>query len=150
MYFDPENPIVKLCALGMEKEGLNLHEEARQAFQQAWTEAGNNFEKYIASHYVARRQKTTQEKLNWDKKSLEFALLIEGDEIKGSLPSLYLNIAKGYEDLGHLKKAEQNYVQALSFEKFLLPDGYGQLILSGIQAGLKRVTEQSTKDQNET
>lgn len=122
----------------MEKEGENLHTEAAQLFHQAWSEAGDNFEKYIAAHYVARQQKTINEKLNWDKKALDFALSIGGDEIKTSLPSLYLNIGKGYEDLKDFKSAQENYLHALSFELFLLNDGYGQLILSGIKAGLER------------
>jgi len=147
MLFDPENSIIKLCAKGIEKEGENLHSEAAQLFQQAWSEARNNFEKYIAAHYLARQQKSTKEKLDWDKVALDFALLVEDDEVKSSLPSLYLNIAKGHEDLGDVTQANENYRLALSFEKFLLNDGYGQLILSGIKAGLNRTLESISKNQ---
>lgn len=139
MLFDSQNPIIKLCAEGIEKEGLNQHQDARELYQQAWEKASNNFEKYISAHYLARQQKTIKEKLDWDIMALNFALLISSEEINGSLPSLYLNIAKGYEDLGDFQMAITHYNKGLSFEQFLLNDGYGQLILSGLKAGLKRL-----------
>ena len=36
MQFDPENPIIKLCAEGMQLEGEGKKEEAEELFLQAW------------------------------------------------------------------------------------------------------------------
>src|SRR3569833_4289988 len=100
MKFDPENKAVKLCAEGMQLEGEGRQEEAAALFNQAWAEATDDLEKYTAAHYVARHQNGPADKLLCDEKALSFALKIQDESMKGSLPSLYLNIAKGYEDLG--------------------------------------------------
>jgi rifampin ADP-ribosylating transferase len=40
-------------------------EEASKLFLQAWNEATNDFEKFIAAHYVARHQQNVPDKLKW-------------------------------------------------------------------------------------
>ena len=139
MLFDPNNPIVKLCAHGMELEGEAKPEEAAKVFQQAWDESTNNQEKFAAAHYIARHQNSVADKLKWDETALSLALEIEDEQIKGAYPSLYLNIAKCYEDLKDFAKAKQNYELALSHTAFLLDDGYGDMIKAGIANGLARV-----------
>ena len=62
----------------------------------------NHFEKFISAHYVARHQENIQDKLKWDETALNLALKINDKNIKGALPSLYLNIAKCHEDLKDL------------------------------------------------
>ena len=62
-----------------------------------------------------------QDKLKWDETALQLALKINDDTIKGAYPSLYLNIAKCYEDLNDFENARKNYQLALSFTN-LLPD----------------------------
>lgn len=139
MQFDPENKIVKLCAEGMSREGEGKAAEACKLFYQAWDEATNDFEKFIAAHYIARHQKSIENKLNWDKKALQLALKINEDGVKATFPSLYLNIAKCYEDLNDIENAKQNYQTALSFTGELPANGYGDMIKAGIESGLKRV-----------
>lgn len=139
MQFDPNNNVVKLCAQGMSFEGEGKKEEAYEMFLQAWNEATTDFEKFTAAHYVARHQRSIADKLYWDKTALDLALKIDDKEIKGSYPSLYLNIAKCYEDLGNNREAENNYQLALSFAGDLPDDGYGKMIKSGIVSGLERV-----------
>lgn len=139
MQFDPNNNIIKLCAEGMSLEGEGKKEAALQLFQQAWAEASNDFEKFTAAHYVARHQKSVADKLDWDQKSLDHALKINDESMKGTYPSLYLNIGKGYEDLNDFESARENYALALSFTAFLPEDGYGQLIKGGILNGIERV-----------
>jgi len=143
MQFDPENKIVKLCALGMEQEGLNKNEEATATFEQAWQEAENDLEKFIAAHYFARHQKTISDKLKWDETALHHALKVKSIDITGGLPSLYLNIAKCHEDLNDLKKAELFYTEAKQFAELLPDDGYGKLLRSGIDKGLERISEKN-------
>lgn len=139
MLFDPENNIVKLCAQGMTKEGEGNNEEALLLFEKAWKKAGNDQERFIAAHYVARYQNEVASKLKWDQLALDFALKIEDANIKAYYPSLYLNIAKCYEDLGDRGLAKRNYELADGFAQFLPDDGYGKMIRSGIASGMERI-----------
>jgi tetratricopeptide (TPR) repeat protein len=115
MEFNPTNNVVKLSLQGMDMEEKGNPEEASRLFLQAWNEATNDLEKFIAAHYVARYQENVSGKLKWLETALQFALKINNDSVKSAFPSLYLNIAKCYEDLGDLDKAEKNYELASSF-----------------------------------
>ena len=85
MEFDPNNNIVKLCLQGMGMEEKGQAEEASRLFLQAWNEATNDFEKFLAAYYVARRQKDSRDKLNWLETALQFALKINDDAVKNHL-----------------------------------------------------------------
>ncbi|HTN16307.1 MAG TPA: hypothetical protein VL092_01405, partial [Chitinophagaceae bacterium] len=111
-------------------------------FRQAWYLAANPLEQFIAAHYLARQQDSTAGKLEWDILALDYARKAGEDNVKAAFPSLYLNIAKGYEDLGAMQQALEHYQLALSFGSFLADDGYGNMVLSGIRAGLERVQTQ--------
>ncbi|RXM38950.1 NAD(+)--rifampin ADP-ribosyltransferase [Chryseobacterium sp. CH21] len=108
MEFSPFNPVIKLCLQGMSFEDKGMPEEAAQLFLQAWEEASDNHEKFLAAHYAARHQKTLSDRLKWLETSLEFALKINDDTVKSALPSLYLNISKCHEDLGDTEKSKKN------------------------------------------
>jgi rifampin ADP-ribosylating transferase len=69
MEFNPSNNIIKLCVQGMDLEGKDKPEDASRLFLQAWNEATNDFEKYIAAYYVARHQDNVRDKLKWLKNS---------------------------------------------------------------------------------
>jgi hypothetical protein len=114
-------------------------------FLQAWDEATTDVKKFTAAHYVARHQSSTEDKLQWDKTALEFALKMNDNSTASAYPTLYLNIAKCYEDLNDLDNAQQNYETALSCQEKLPADGYGQMITSGIKKGLARVSTFQTK-----
>ncbi len=140
MQFNPDNKIIQLCAKGMEMESKEPN-KARDLFLQAWSIAESNIEKFTAAHYVARHQTSTEDKLQWDKTALEFALKIDEKNMEANYPSLYLNIAKCYEDLKDFNNAQKNYVSALSFENSLPDDGYGNMIKSGIRNGIERISK---------
>nr|WP_068888648.1 rRNA adenine methyltransferase [Pedobacter panaciterrae] len=139
MHYDPNNNVVKLCAEGMNLEGAGKKKEALKLFLQAWEEATNDLEKFTSAHYVARHQKSVLDKLKWDKMALDFALKIDDESVKGAYPSLYLNIAKAYEDLREFDNAKKHYQIASSFTQYLLQDGYGAMIKGGIANGLERL-----------
>ena len=139
MEFNPNNKVVKLCAQGMEQEGNGQPNEAAQLFDEAWAIATTDFEKFTAAHYVARHQKSDFNKLLWNLKALQHAQNIEDEGIKATLPSLYLNVGKCFEDLSDPDHAKENYKIALSYIEFLPDDGYGNMIKSGINKGLERV-----------
>jgi hypothetical protein len=115
MEFNPANPIVKLCIQGMSMEENGKPEAAGSIFLQAWNEATNDFEKYLAAHFVARHQNNVHNKLKWLETALQFALKINDDSVSSAFPSLYSNIAKCYEDLGDADNAKKNYELANSF-----------------------------------
>lgn len=139
MKFDPDNEVVQLCAQGMDKEGQGSPEEAAKLYYLAWDKATDSFEKFTAAHYVARQQKNVTDKLTWDKIALEYAIKADNNSVKDTFPSLYLNIAKCYEDLNDYDHAREHYQLASSYIHLLPDDGYGRMIRSGISAGLERV-----------
>ena len=100
----------------MDMEEKDKPEEAGKLFLQGWNEATNDFEKFLAAHYVARHQKTVSDKLNWLETTLQFALKVNDNTVKSAFPSLYLNIAKCYEDLNDLIKAKEYADLANSFK----------------------------------
>ena len=109
MEFSPNNNIVKLCLLGMGMEEKHEPLEASKLFRQAWDEATNDFEKFLAAHYVARQQENVSDKLKWLETTLRFALKTNDAAVKSAFASLYLNIARCYEALGNTDKAKENY-----------------------------------------
>lgn len=115
MEFSPFNNVVKLCLQGMEMEEKGRPEEALKLFLHGFDEATNDFEKFLAAHYVARHQKTASEELKWLETALGFASNVDDDTVKSAFPSLYLNIAKCYERLGDHDKAKENSGLAISF-----------------------------------
>jgi rifampin ADP-ribosylating transferase len=114
MEFNPNNNVVKLCMEGMEMEGKGKPEEATRLFLQAWDQATNDFEKFLAAHYVSKHQKSVGERLRWLETALQFALSSNNDAVQGALPSLYSNIATCYEDLSDPDNAKKNHDLAIS------------------------------------
>ncbi|CAM3705366.1 NAD(+)--rifampin ADP-ribosyltransferase [Sphingobacterium prati] len=105
MEFSPFNNVVKLCLQGMNMEETKQPEEALKLFLQAWNEATNHHEHFLAAYYVARQQKTASDRLTWLEKALIHALKLNDDTVKSALPNLYLKLAKCYEDLGDSEKS---------------------------------------------
>ena len=140
MQFDANNKIIQLCAKGIEMEATQPL-EAKALFLQAWNESANDLEKFTSAHYVARHQTSVEDKLQWDKTALELAVKINDEDMRANFPSLYLNIAKCYEDLKDAANARINYEAALSYEKHLPDNGYGQMIKSGIRNGIMRTNK---------
>jgi rifampin ADP-ribosylating transferase len=116
MEFDPRNNVIALCVQGMGMEDKGKPEEASRLFLQAWNEATNDFEKFIAAYYVARHQETVRDKLQWLETSLRFALKINDVTVRAAFPALYASIAKCLEELNDLVNAKTNYELADSFK----------------------------------
>jgi tetratricopeptide (TPR) repeat protein len=115
MEFDPRNNVVKLCVQGMGMEAKGEPEEASRLFRQAWKEATDDFEKFIAAYYVARRQTDVRDKLKWLETSLQYALKINDVTVNAAFPSLYSKVAECYQDLGEFDEAKKNRELADSF-----------------------------------
>lgn len=139
MQLDLNNPVVKLCARGMELEATGEPGQAAGLFNNAWMIAQTNLEKMIAAHYVARHQETLAEKLEWDLLALEYAHHVNEPDTRGMLPSFYLNIGKCYEDMGNLDQAMVHYVLAKEHLAYLEKNAYGEMIKTGVQNGISRI-----------
>ncbi len=134
MEFDPKNKIIQLCVKGMGVEAKGNVEEASALFLQAWDEATNSFEQFIAAHFVALRQKTAVDRLKWHETALQLALITNGDTVKTALPALYTNIGKAYEELGDPDNAKRNYELAGSYTGKIYESG---LFYHGTKADLQ-------------
>jgi hypothetical protein len=136
---DPNNSVVKLCALGIGEELTGNRKEAAKLYQQAWDSRTNDEEACIAAHYVARLQSTPAEALHWNSEALRFAQRATGESTREFFPSLYLNLGKSHEDLGNFARARKFYSLA-GKESGVLPSGdYADTVRRGAQRGLKRV-----------
>lgn len=116
MEFNPNNHVVRLCLQGMGLEEKGETVEAGKLFLQAWNEAKYEFEKFISAYYVARYQESVSEKLKWLETTSQIALQMNDDSVISAFPSLYLNIAKCYEDLGDSERAKKYHELANSFK----------------------------------
>ena len=116
MEFNPNNNVVKLClqAMGMEEKSKPV--EASRLFLKARNESTNDFEKFIAANYVARHQNNVSDKLKWLETALQYALKINNAAVHGAFSTIYINIAKCYEELNDLDNAKKNYQLANSFK----------------------------------
>lgn len=123
MDFNPRNNVVKLCVQSTVFEEKGNLEEAGKLSQQAWNEAANNFEKFIAAYFVAKHQNNVHDKLKWFETALELALKTNNNTLKSAYPSLYSNIARCYEDLNDPEKAKKNYESANSFMDKIFDEG---------------------------
>jgi tetratricopeptide (TPR) repeat protein len=136
---DPNNPIVKLCAQGMEAESTEDLAKAKACFEQAWGQASDNWEKCVAAHYLARHQTTPEAILQWNEECLTHACAVGDESVAGFYPSLYLNIGHSHEVLGNKQQAVEGYRSA---ERLLdaLPAGpYADMVKDGVARGLARM-----------
>ncbi len=136
---DPENPIVKRCAQGMEYESKGDFENASKLFLSAWEESTDDFERCIACHYVARHQKSPEEVLVWNQRSLDYARAVDGEKVSGFFPSLYLNMGKAYEDLSRWDEARQFYAMTVEVLGSLPDNGYGKHVRDAVERALERI-----------
>src|ERR1043165_7250026 len=107
--------------MAMEEKGTP--EEEIRLFMQAWNEASDDSEKFIAAYHVARHQKNISDKLKWLEADLQLALKINDPSVNGALPGLYTNIAKCYEELSDTINAKKNYELAKKFTVKPLDNG---------------------------
>lgn len=116
MDFTPSNPLVQLCIQGMQAEGKGDLESARRLFLQAWSEAADDFERFIAAHFVARHQATVADRLQWLETDLQLAVKVDDERVAPALPLLYSNIADCQEESGDHAAAKVSRELAIASE----------------------------------
>jgi len=114
MEFSPDNRIVQLCMQGMQLEETGKLEAAIQLFLQAWNEAANDFEKFLAAWFVARRQPDAVNRLTWYETALGLAVKVHNDAVKAALPLLHEKMADCYAVLGNMEQSKRQQELALA------------------------------------
>ncbi|WP_437721749.1 hypothetical protein [Sorangium sp. So ce861] len=136
---DPNNPVVRLCAEGMQAEAEGRHEDARALFEQAWAARTDEYEACIAAHYVARHQGSDQERLAWNQEALRRADAVGGDRVRGFYPSLLLNLGRSHEVLGDMAEARACYEHAAALLHELPAEPYGDMVRNAVMRARGRV-----------
>jgi rifampin ADP-ribosylating transferase len=117
MDFDPRNRIVQLCIRGIVLEEKGEASEAAKIFLEAWDEADDVLEKYLAAYFVARTTQDPEKILEWFERALDFAKRDGTAAATSSFPTLYSAIAKCFEELGDAENARKNFDLANSFPR---------------------------------
>lgn len=143
---DPEHPVVKLCAAGMQAEAAGRPAAAAALFLEAWESRTDAYGACVAAHYVARHQETAEQTLAWNQRALDEAAAVEEDRVASFYPSLYLNLGHSHEVMGDADTARRLYrLAAERMDALPADDPYARLVRRGIEEGCRRVGE-STPD----
>jgi rifampin ADP-ribosylating transferase len=92
----------------MQMEDRGEFGEAGVLFLRAWDEATNDVERFIAAHFVARRQMDVRARLHWLERALELASNLDDITAKSALPTLHSNVANAYVELGDGDRASRH------------------------------------------
>jgi hypothetical protein len=134
---DPNNPVVRLCAQGMRAESEGRNTDARALFQQAWQTAADDYDACVAAHYIARHQSTPEDTLRWNGECLARANRVAEDRVRDFYPSLHLNMARAYQELGDRGRAREHYLNAATCIDAAQPGPYRDGIRFAVAAGLR-------------
>ena len=137
MHFDPDNPVVALCAAGMAVEGDA--EQARVLFERAWSIRRDEYEASIAAHFLARHQPTIAETLAWNEQALRHATTVSDGRTVEFLASLYLNVGDSYLAVGRLADAATAAELADANLSVLPAGGYRDFVARGIRGLAERI-----------
>ena len=99
----------------------------------AWSQSTDDFERCIAAHYVARHQKSPDEALTWNRRSLDYARAVSDEKASRFFPSLYLNMGKAYEDLGKRDDAHRFYAMTEEVLSSLPDNQYRGIIRDAVE-----------------
>ena len=138
---NPDNPVVKLCAEGIQAEMAGRHDEAAALYRQAWELRRDDYEASIAAHYLARQQATLADSLRWNQAALDHALAAPPEQIADFLPSLYLNLGWSHEVLGDIAAARVCYGEGAARLGSLPAGPYTDTVRDGLARGLERTAE---------
>lgn len=143
MLFDLDNPVMQLCAAGMQVDGEPA--KALALFEQAWTLRRDDFDASVAAHFVARHQPTPDATREWNERALLHANALTDDRATALIPSLCLNLAESYRLDSRISDAERLARRGLSaLEQLPSDDGYAQFVRVGLDRVLERIASTSS------
>lgn len=141
MTIDPDNPVVRLCSRGVEAETAGRIDEARDAYEQAWTTAADDYEACIAAHYVARVQGDHAARIHWNRVAIERADAVGDERVRDFYPSLALNLGSAHEDASEPASAREWYGRARASLDSLPAGPYRDAVERGISNAERRMQE---------
>jgi hypothetical protein len=136
---DPANPVVALCAAGMQAEGTPS--EAHRLFEQAWAARRDDYDAAVAAHCLARHQPTATDTLYWNALAVRHAEAVTDGRARSFLASLYLNLAAAHANLGEPDAATAAVRQAAAHLDGVPPGGYREFVALGIRRLSHRLGE---------
>lgn len=136
---DPSNPVVALCAAGMQVNGTPA--EARRLFEQAWAARRDDYDACIAAHYLARHQPAAAETLHWNMLAVQHAEAVRDGRADEFFPSLYLNLADSLANAARFDEANAALERATASLATLAPDGYTSFLILGIERLRARIAK---------
>jgi tetratricopeptide (TPR) repeat protein len=131
MAIDATNPVVALCAAGMDREGTP--DEARRLFEEAWDARRDDYDASIAAHFLARHQATPADTLHWNALAVRHAEAVPGDRADELKASLYLNLGDSYAATGNIPAAIEAANRAVASLDLLPAGGYREFVEMGIR-----------------
>jgi len=137
MWFDPGNPVIALCAEGMQVEGEPA--KALALFERAWAARRDAFDASVAAHFIARHQPSAALTLEWNEIALHHADALQDDRAATLVPSLCLNLADAYLTDGRIDLAEELGLRGIRALETLPQDGYADFVRMGLTRLLDRV-----------
>lgn len=143
MTIDPDNPVVRLCSRGVEAEMAGRIDEARAAYEQAWSTATDDYEACIAAHYLARVQRDHVERIRWNRVAIERADAVGDERVRDFYPSLALNLGSAHEDASQPVDAAAWYGRARASLDSLPAGPYRGAVERGIANAERRVRERA-------
>ncbi len=136
---DTSNPVVALCAEGIQAEGEGRNDDALGLFIQAWDKRTDDYDACVAAHYVARHQSTPEDSLRWNQEALTRADAVADDSAQDFYPSLCLNLGWSLENLGRRDDARAYYELAAARLGDLPPGPYRDTLRDGIDRANRRI-----------
>ncbi len=112
MEFDPHNPIVKKCLIGIAHKDAERIELATRVFEDAWNESSNDFERFLTAFFVATVQQQAQQQCDWYGRSLQYALSDGSVAAQSALARLHTELARVYRVLERPTDAQEHHDQA--------------------------------------
>jgi hypothetical protein len=131
MDIDRGNPVVALCAAGMECEGDPP--AALRLFEQAWATRTDDYDAAIAAHYVARHQATPADTLHWNEVAVHHAERVPDERAANLMASLYLNLGDALAGVGRESEARAVAIRAEESLRTLPGGGYRDLVARGVR-----------------
>lgn len=138
MLSDFDNPVMQLCAAGMQVDGEPA--KALALFEQAWAARRDDFDASVAAHYVARHEATPRATHEWNERALQHADAVPDDRAVSLVPSLCLNLAESYRLDSRCEQAEALAQRGLlALDALPADDGYAQFVRAGLDRLLHRL-----------
>ena len=132
----------------MGQEDAGQPDAALKCFLQAWNEATNDFEKFLAAYYIARRQTIVADKLHWLETALQFGTKVNDVAVQSAFPALYKHLAECYTSLGNVEQVKAYTDLAMATQSHPTDSGpfyhgtkadlhIGDLLMAGGQSNYK-------------